>query len=1046
VNLERLRRAHSVLRIVVVCLVGLVCAVGGLARADDAPPSPPPVAPPAPVAPPETTAPLDVEQLLAWTKRKPVPAPAWRDAAIVQARFAEAVAAVEQECGVRFETPPTLRISTSAEVRKIVRAELAELPTSLGLGDLSPFVIDAHVAALLAKYELATHVVHVVPETVETISGLLGVELGSEAVLRVVLAHECTHALDFRRFPWRELRTKVSGESELAAFDAIVEGHAQFVAKRVAATWRLSGAFDTFTKAIGAVPDDLPEAFRSLFRAMASEATFGYWKGAAFLEAVAAEVGGEGVLRALTTPPKTTREIEHPEEWLHPELATSGLDPTPALTALQALVPSPPWIVQQMSLLEDTVRSQLADAPADEVAKALGGFREAKGLVAKGIEMEMLVVLCMRCSTQAQAQALVAVDRRASEAKDAKLKTGLVRVTSAEYVEGAGSDGRWGGFTVAKRVTAGPTTLPVTTAVFAAGDFAFEVAVSGREVERAWMDRVVDALGAYVTEKDHPLPRFPPDAVLKFPIGPGGFDLNGARLVRMTVLDAEGKAVHRCSLEVMHEEESRSNRTSLSFQDGRVMIPRPDETADLLFHSATDEGGKPLDLGPLLVPGIDLRAADLKFVLPAGRAVEGRVVDDTGKGVSGAQVRGRLVRVSPGRPGSASRVEIASAVTDAEGRYRLRGLGESTRVDVEPPSPLVAPNPILVQGTGPAADVVVAEGGSAVVTVTDPDGKPVAGAEVRWGRVFHSGPGSKETEWESSDARTDSAGRVELSGMPAAGPIGLSVAPRMGSDLGRFNDWGWDGRELQVALKRVQRIQGHVFDTEGKPARRGTVHLKVGQTRHTTSLRPGGTFFFDDVEPGLASVGVTAGEYPADREPKVWVPVVPGKPVELVLGGAALPVTIRGLEAGRFVFTRSAGADGPVRTRTSSAGGVVSLPGEVLGSRIDVFVEPTADDPRGLVALGIELTAKGIALELVPCASTRGTVRAVTGWKHLEVHVLAPWRLIPLEVGADGTFEVPPLPPGSYSLRAKARGAESWIYARAEFEPGATLELELRPK
>lgn len=1048
-KIGKLRRACLVLWVAVLCVVPPLGGGSGRARADEtpaAPPAPAPIAPPEPAAPPESPDHFDPEDLLAWTKRKPVPAPAWRDVQVVEKRFEEALAAVEQECGVKFDVRPTVRISTREDVRKIVRAELDQLPKASGLGDLSPLLLDAEVAGVLAKYELDAHVVHVVPETVEANSGLLGVDLGTEEGLRVVLAHECTHALDFRRFSWGELRKRISGPAELSAFGAIVEGHAQRVARRIASTWNLAPAFDAFTKAIDAVPDGVPEFFRPLFRGMASHATFAYRRGEAFLAAVAAEAGDAGVLRALTTPPKTTREIEHPAEWLHPELASTGLDPAPALSALGALVPSPPWIVQQMDVLEGTIEAQLADAPSDEVAAALRGFREAKGFVAKGLEMETFAVVCMRCSTTAQAQALVAVDRRASEAKDAKLKTGLVRVASSEYAEGTGSGGRWGGWTVRKRIQAGPKTLSVTTAVFPAGAFAFEVLISGRVVEGAWMDRVVDALGAYVTQADRPLPKFPADAILEVQAPPGGLGLNGVWRVRMTVTDAAGKAVPQCGLEVMVESESSQSLMSVRLKDGRGMIPTHEGTADVLLHGAADAEGVPLDLGPLLVSGVDLTASDLKFVLPEGRTVEGRVVDGTGKGVNGAQVQGRFVRSPGATPRSSARVVIASTTTDAEGRYRLRGLGASTRVDVAPPAPLVAPLPFLVEGTGPTVDVVVAEGHSARVTVTDPDGAPVAGAEVRWGRVFRPGPGASEIEWESPEARTDAAGRAELEGLPTSGPLGLSVVPRAGRSLGRFHDWAWDGGERQVTLARVQWIHGRVLDDQGKPPKRATVHLKVGASHHTTPVGPQGLFSFSDVEEGAAVAGVSGGEGEGARTPKVWVPVVPGTPVELVLGAAAAPLTIRGLGAGRSVFTRSGGAEGSVQTRKSTDGGTVSLPGETRGSRIDVFVEPTTDDPRGLVALDVVLAPEGVVLELTPCVATSGTIRADAGFKHLEVHVLAPWRLIPVKVRDDGTFELPPLPPGTYSLRAKARGADSWIYARAEFQPGASLDLMLRPK
>lgn len=184
--------------------------------------------------------------------------------------------------------------------------------------------------------------------------------------------------------------------------------------------------------------------------------------------------------------------------------------------------------------------------------------------------------------------------------------------------------------------------------------------------------------------------------------------------------------------------------------------------------------------------------------------------------------------------------------------------------------------------------------------------------------------------------------------------------------------------ERQVTLERVQSIQGRVLDDQGKPSKRATVHLKVGASHHTTTVAPDGTFLFDDVEEGTAVVGVSGGDGEGRALLRVGVPVVPGTLVELVLGAAAAPSTIRGLGAGRSVFTRSGGARAPCGRGRPPTAAPCSLPGETRGSRIDVFVEPTADDPRGLVALDVVLAPR-VVLGLRRAISPRRERSAPTG-------------------------------------------------------------------
>ena len=476
-------------------------------RADDP-------APAAPVAPPPAA-----------PASKPgnpaIHATAWRDETIVAARFEEALAAVEKACGAKFETKPTFRLSTKAEVKKVLLAELEPFKEAMGLGASLESACEMLSGAVAAKYDVDHAIVHVVPGNVETLAKALAMpELATEESLRVVLAHECTHALDFPRFHWKAKRAVLTTAEQHGAFGAVIEGHAQFVAKRIAATIGLTTAFDRFTKSITALPPDLPNFEATIAKAIASQAEFAYDQGATFLEAVFAGGGDAGLLAALEEPPQTSRAIEHPDTYIHPDAGPKPFALAPLFDLLRGLTPEPAWTHVSQGVIEGAIRGQLTALPDDVRKTALDGFRDATILRAtRTADGANAFVLTMRFETPEQALAFAKADRMVTELKDAGLKTGSVRVVSAKYEDGAGTGGKVAGCVVEKQVEAGPLKIRAFTALFAAGPIAFELAIVNVDgFDRAGLDPIVDALAAFTADPAHPMPTLPEGFRLERPV------------------------------------------------------------------------------------------------------------------------------------------------------------------------------------------------------------------------------------------------------------------------------------------------------------------------------------------------------------------------------------------------------------------------------------------------------------------------------------------------------------------------------------------------
>jgi hypothetical protein len=424
---------------------------------------------------------------------------AWESPGLLAQALDAAIAAVEEVAGARFEARPTARHSTAADVRGLLETELAEALAAQGdalrqgLGTISE--------GLVAKYAPDTLVVHVVPATMARLAEILREPLLLEAdVLRVVLAHEVAHALDFQRFPALDRRRRELATRPVAATaaGAVIEGHAQWVAARVARRWGLEEAFRRFTHAITAVPEGLEPAQALILRAIVAEAAFAYGKGQAFCEAVHDAQGREGLERALADPPLTPEEIERPELWLDPKRAPAAADLGAHLDACAALAPGEGWEVTKQSLLRAHIEAQAVLLPESERAAATTGYEGGRagvwqresppGFVAAGV---------MRFDGPENTKRWIATERAIFEAKDEQMAQGELRVVSSTYaaIEGVPLEL---GFRVVKRVKVpGLGEKDYAGFVLAVGSLSYEVTVfDPDEAQRAALASLPATLGA----------------------------------------------------------------------------------------------------------------------------------------------------------------------------------------------------------------------------------------------------------------------------------------------------------------------------------------------------------------------------------------------------------------------------------------------------------------------------------------------------------------------------------------------------------------------
>ncbi len=412
---------------------------------------------------------------------------------------------VEKAAGRTFRKPPALGISTAEEVAKVLAGELvpqfrAQVPGTSHdeAREAAGRMATLYAGILLGKYQPAGHRIHIVAENFRKLADLMKrPRIATPEHLRAVVIHELVHALDEQDYRATSRLGEAKTADEIVILNALVEGHAQHVLRRVLEAEQAHAVFREFEESTTAELPGLSEGEKVLSQLLTASLRFAYVDGRLFFDRLAAAGRKTTVGEVFRAPPASKDVLLHPERYADPKAA-------PAARDLQALFDA-------VARDHEGWRSQRIKTGEFELRAAFGDFVEKKRLdpvlprAAGGMTLalsrrdQMRAFAVIQMDTPENASRLAELLGALTRSKEARLKEGKIRITKCDRKELKTKGGLKNECT-RMTVDADGEEVLVADAIAVLDEFVIEVLYSNCEAADEELAGHLDRIRAYLKE------------------------------------------------------------------------------------------------------------------------------------------------------------------------------------------------------------------------------------------------------------------------------------------------------------------------------------------------------------------------------------------------------------------------------------------------------------------------------------------------------------------------------------------------------------------
>lgn len=301
-----------------------------------------------------------------------------RKPAAVGPAEARALDLLQRHAGIEFSRPPEFRSVKPDALKPILLKEMETLHRHVlapdQAKDVSKKLADALVAAVLAKYALEDKAVYLLPQNVEAFAKAHGLdERKRQDLLDYVLVHELVHAYQDRHFDLTRRIEELRSMEDVLVMNAMIEGHAEFVARRVAEKTGIAESVQAL--AVRSVAGGSVQSGEEALKAGAQEMFhLAYVQGRAFFAHLHDKGGWEAVAGAFGERwPRDTSVILHPERFFE---KSGGAQPDWDRTFGGAEAMLAGWKIAKGPVGEAILKTALSmyGFPQSKIDGALAGF------------------------------------------------------------------------------------------------------------------------------------------------------------------------------------------------------------------------------------------------------------------------------------------------------------------------------------------------------------------------------------------------------------------------------------------------------------------------------------------------------------------------------------------------------------------------------------------------------------------------------------------------------------------------------------------------
>lgn len=220
---------------------------------------------------------------------------------------------IEKVTGKKFKKIPEIKTINTEELQKVLNREIDVKLLNYRPG-YSRKTVQMMNYTFYGIYGTYDQIVYLLPNRIIPVCKALNLdEKYGMDIVRIIIAHELTHALQDQYLNLSKIRNKPPGKEELDAFSATIEGHAVFVEKEVGRLLGIKNHIIEFFPLFDSVKLNVNHPqLKQTMESKISPVSI-YTLGEKFINYHHSEGGNKSVWNILSNPPIDTNMIANPE-------------------------------------------------------------------------------------------------------------------------------------------------------------------------------------------------------------------------------------------------------------------------------------------------------------------------------------------------------------------------------------------------------------------------------------------------------------------------------------------------------------------------------------------------------------------------------------------------------------------------------------------------------------------------------------------------------------------------------------------------------------